>query len=452
MNHPPPLFPRIPAALSTQVLLQPEWAGLATGLTQHLDVLVRLQAPTRPARKVSMTRQPQAIALVIDKSGSMSGNPLLQAKRCARMVIERLQPDDHVAVVEFGSTARLLRPAIERADGMAAVEALEAIKVGGTTNLHGGWLQGTQALADVAGHGIKRVMLLSDGGANAGETSPDAIASQCAHQAAWGVTTSTYGLGEGFNEDLMVRMSRAGGGNGYYGDKAEDLMEPFQREIDLLDHLCLRDLRLMAVTPDGVSAEMLNDLPAEGSVWRLPDLAWEAEAWAVLRLTVPAAVLPRPGERLAVLRVALSGMDVDGNTVDLERSSLALPVMSPSSRTSLSPDALVERRVTELLAAKALLDMRQAATRGQWATVESMLAQAMERFAENEWVRSVLESMVEIARRRELQRLCKEAMYSAATLNCRLSAHEEQERFSMAAEAQSGPSYLRRRPLQGTGH
>jgi len=444
-------FPPFPAALATQVLLQPERAGLAPVETQSLSVLVRLQAPTRPAQRVPRPRQPQALALVIDKSGSMGGDPLQQARRCARMVVERLQPADHVAVVEFGSTVRLLWPAVQRGDGQAAIRAIETIEEGGTTNLHGGWLQGAQALADVAGHGIKRVMLLSDGGANAGETSPEAIAAQCAHQAAWGVTTSTYGLGEGFNEDLMVRMARAGGGNSYYGDKAEDLMEPFQREIDLLDHLCLRDLRLMAQTPEGVSVELLNDLPREGHAWRLPDLAWEAEAWAVLRLSVPVALLPRPGARLAVLRVTLCGTDVDGNPVELERSSLALPVMSQADLMSLAPDTLVQRRVAELLAAKSLLEMRQAASGGNWESVETLLAQAMEQFADNEWVRSVLDSMKEIARRRELQRLRKEAMYSAAAMNCRLSAHDEQEQFSMAVEAQAGPSFLRRKSSQGKG-
>jgi Ca-activated chloride channel family protein len=93
---------------------------------------------------------------------------------------------------------------------------------------------------------LKRVILLSDGQANEGLTDAAAIAAQCAEWAARGVTTSTYGLGNSFNEELMVAMARAGGGNHYYGDTAEDLMDPFQQELELLGNLCLRDLRLSA--------------------------------------------------------------------------------------------------------------------------------------------------------------------------------------------------------------
>jgi hypothetical protein len=52
------------------------------------------------------------------------------------------------------------------------------------------------------------------------------------------VTTSTYGLGRGFNEELMVAMARAGHGNSYYGQTAEDLMDPFREELELLNALC----------------------------------------------------------------------------------------------------------------------------------------------------------------------------------------------------------------------
>jgi Ca-activated chloride channel family protein len=68
------------------------------------------------------------------------------------------------------------------------------------------------------------VLLLSDGQANAGMTSVDEIALQVAQLADTGVTTSTYGLGEGFNEELMVAIARSGRGNGYYSENAEHLL------------------------------------------------------------------------------------------------------------------------------------------------------------------------------------------------------------------------------------
>ncbi len=86
----------------------------------------------------------------------------------------------------------------------------------------------------------RRVILLSDGNANEGLTDPGEIASQCEAFAAAGVSTSTYGFGRHFNEELMVAMARAGGGNSYYGDTADDLFEPFDQEFSLLSSLWAR--------------------------------------------------------------------------------------------------------------------------------------------------------------------------------------------------------------------
>ena len=146
------------------------------------------------------------------------------------------------------------------------------------------------------------------------------IAVQCAEWAAEGITTSTYGLGNHFNEDLMVAIARAGAGNHYYGDTAEDLMEPFQQELELLGNLCLRDLRIKASAPDGVQVSMVNDLPAVGDGWRLPDLAWGAEAWAVLRVSVPVVALPAVGSLWSALQVtvALFGANLDAALVDAD--------------------------------------------------------------------------------------------------------------------------------------
>ena len=81
---------------------------------------------------------------------------------------------------------------------------------------------------------VSRVLLLSDGGANRGLTDPAKIAQACGRMAKAGVSTSTYGLGGGFNEELMSAMAEAGRGNAYYGATAADLKDPFEAEFDLL--------------------------------------------------------------------------------------------------------------------------------------------------------------------------------------------------------------------------
>jgi Ca-activated chloride channel family protein len=453
MPTPPPL----PAALSTRVLLQPLRTGLAALQDNTVDVLVRVQAPDAPPptaadgspQPPAASRSPQALALVIDKSGSMAGQPLAEAVRCARRVVERLRPTDCVSLVEFDDRAHRLWPAVPRGDGSAVQRVLDRIHDGGSTDLHGGWREGADTLLDVPGSGLKRVILLSDGCANQGLQDTVAITAQCAELAARGITTSTYGLGRGFNEELMVAMARAGGGNSYYGDTADDLMEPFERELDLLGNLCLRDVHLSLELPEGIAGEVLNDLPRSALGWRLADLAWGAEAWAVVRLRVPARLAAPVGARVPVLRVRVAGLDADGGPVDLERTGLTLTLLGDADWGAVAPDERVAQRLAEIEAAGLLRKIRAAAGANDWATVDRVLGEAQQRFAGHEWVASLLESMADVARGRSRERLRKEALYSADNMNVRLSERDEDIRFSLADEVSLKASYLRRKAAQG---
>lgn len=270
---------------------------------------------------------------------------------------------------------------------------------------------------------------------------------QCADWAGRGITTSSYGLGGNFNESRMVAMARAGGGNHYYGESAEDLMEPFQQELDLLTNLALWQVELCASAPDGVQVEMLNVLPATANGWRLPELAWGSEALALLRLTLPAALLPAPGGRLTVLRVSVTGQSLKGEPVVLEKTALGLPLLSEAAIGALAEDEWVLRRSAEVDAGRALLAMRAAAAAHDWAEVDRLLADAQARFAHNDWVAGILMAMTALARERSRERMMKQSMYSSSKLDARLAARDEiRMRLDVAGET---PAYLRRKSMQG---
>jgi Ca-activated chloride channel family protein len=366
-------------------------------------------------------------------------------------VLGRLRPTDAASLVKFDNRVQRLWPAAPLGDGVAQRAAVAGIHSGGNTNLHGGWMEGADTLAEVAGKGLKRVVLLSDGQANEGVIDSDVIATQCAEWAARGITTSTYGLGDDFNEELMVAMARSGGGNHYYGETAEDLMEPFQQELELLGNLYLRDLRLSVSAPDGLKAEVMNQLQATSTGWRLPDLAWGAEAWAVVRVMVPAAALSPIGGLCKVLSVTVTGQTLDGQPVQLDLAGLSVPVMAPVEFAALTEDELVARRLVELAAAEALMAMRTAASAGNWTHVEQQLEEASRRFAGNEWVAAILAAMRAVAESRERERTMKELYFSSSKLRSRLSDKAEQSHYSQAAESIDVPAYLRRKPAQGKG-
>ena len=433
-------------ALNTKLILTPRRAALLAGFDNQLDILVRLQAPDAPveARK---ERPRYGIGLVIDHSGSMTGRPLEEAKRCAAFVVDRMRAQDHVSLVQFDNRVDMLCPTRPKGDGRELMLAIASIGGGGNTNLHGGWRAGAESLVEIAvAAGLRRVILLSDGCANEGVTETGAIADQCRELAAKGVTTSTYGLGNSFNEELMVAMARAGQGNHYYGDTADDLMEPFQEEFDLLANLCLKGITLSVTVPTGARVELLNDYAGSAKQgWSLPDVAWGAEAWAVIRIRLPKAMLPPEGQSLPCIEVAVKGVDLDGNAIDVQPEGLVLPALNSAALGAVAEDELVVRRLAELEAAGVLRRTREAARNNDWDRVDRLLAEAERRFAGNDWVASVVEAIRTVAKSRSRERFMKEALYTAASFSQRLAEKDE----GMALMEADKAMYLRRKRSRG---
>lgn len=429
------------------VLLQPLKSALIAGHDQRVQVLVRIQAPDADPNQVK-ERPPYHLALVIDRSGSMSGEPLMEAKRCAGYIVDQLRPDDRASLVQFDNHVNLLVPAEPVGNRKTLHQALSAIQEGGMTNLHGGWEAGSRSLVEqVRQAGLSRVILLSDGNANEGITEASEIANQCTRLADLGVTTSTYGLGRDFNETLMVAMAKGGQGNHYYGETAKDLFEPFAEEFDLIANLYARQMRLSLGIPEGIQGTLLNDYIVEEQrgfpLIRMPDIAWGAEAWALVELKAPA---PQEGGETLLLQVEVSGVDLDGKPVAFPPAQLKLPAIPPGAWEALLPDPLVQQRANELAAAKLLEQARTAAQRGDWKAIEAMLTDAGKRFADNPWVQEVLANMLTLSREQDQARFSKEAMYSSRRMGSRLSAKEEVMCLSQEA---SEPSFLRRKSAQG---
>ncbi|SBT03707.1 von Willebrand factor type A [Candidatus Accumulibacter aalborgensis] len=439
------------ANTTPRILIQPLKVALITGVAQKLPVLIRVQAPD-PVSTEKKARKPYHLALVIDRSGSMSGPPLAEAVRCAKHITDQLAPTDIASLIVFDDRVQTLVLARPVGDRKALYHALSRVHSGGSTNLYGGWQAGAQSLLPAAGEAaLARVILLSDGNANVGEITDTAgIATLCAQAAERGVSTSTYGLGADFNEDLMVEMAKLGGGNHYYGDTAADLFEPFAQEFDFISALCARQVRLSLAAAPGVSIRLLNDYPVDGDagmpVIRLPDIAFGAEAWALVELEIPSSLAIEGTGQL--LQAAVTASTPDGEPLAFADALLTLPAMPASAWAILLADPLVVTRQAELAASKLLERARAAAEHGDWATVERLLAEARQLFADQPWVIEVLESIAELARSRDAARFRKEALYSSRFMHTRISPTEESSYEGPVTELGSS-SFLRRKTAQG---
>jgi Ca-activated chloride channel family protein len=430
------------------VLITPRRPAVLSGFDNTVDLLLRLQAPAMP--KATSERSPLNLAIVLDRSGSMDGQPLDEAKRCAGMIVDRLGAKDRAALIIYDHDVAVLVPTTQTANKAAFHTAISSIHSGGNTNLHGGWLKGAELMAAVAqANAMTRILLLSDGQANQGVTDLDTIAQQCADLAGVGVTTSTYGLGRHFNEELMIRMANAGQGNPHYGETAEDLMDPFAEEFDLLAALCAKRIHLHADLPKPISMSVLNKFSQnqDGS-YRMPDLAYEGESWAVIRLTVPKTHAGAgDGGLIDLGSIAISYLDLDGNTHKLSRARISLPSLLPVAFGAIVEDPLVTQRVRELEAANIQDRAQTAARKGDWPEVRRLLGEAKENAKDNEWLDKVVQKLETLAEEADEAMFSKEARYASRKMRHRLAGIAEP-----ASPADTDRSYLRRKSEQGKGH
>jgi Ca-activated chloride channel family protein len=425
------------------LILTPHRAGVVAGEAVDLDVLVRVQAPDAPPERRS-ERAPLHLALVIDRSGSMRGRPLEEAKRCATEVVERLSPRDRVAIVTYDDTVEIVHPARPVDDPTHLRGVIGAIRSGGSTALHGGWVAAAQQLLPwVRPDVLSRVLLLSDGQANHGLTDPNAIAVQAAELAASGVSTSTYGLGHNFNEELMTAMARAGEGRAWYGETADDLREPFAGELALLDALWAKRVTLRATALPGLELSMRNDYASVAPfAWRLPSIAYGSEAWAIVNVRGPAP----GGASLELLRVAVAYENMQGRPFELQVPALVLPVLARSAWQALGVDSLVARRGVEIAAARLQEDARAAAGCGDWPRVDALLVEVRGLAAQHPWLAGMVTELEALACLRDEMRFRKETHFASHSLRGRLAAKRE-----AAGIADEGdlPEYLRRKTRQG---
>lgn len=239
-------------------------------------------------------RPPMNLAIVIDRSGSMAGEKIAQAREAARGIADRLGPKDRVALVQYDDGAQVLVPAIPMdAEGKARMRAaIDGIVDAGGTNLHGGMMLGVEEMRRTFSEGrVSRVILLSDGQANVGITDPRAITLDATSAADQGVRITTVGLGLDYNEDLMEAIAEHGRGQYYY-----------VRDAGALDAVFAGELRSIQATVATRAQLRLEPSCAGVEIDDVYGYAWSREGDAVV---VPLADLAGGDKRKIVVRVKL---------------------------------------------------------------------------------------------------------------------------------------------------
>jgi len=264
--------------------------------TRHL--IVELTAPRGERGPQTVNRPPLDLALALDASVSMRGERLEAARRAALEVASRLEDTDHLTLVSFQSNVHVhldARPMTPT--GRAVAEnAICSIEAGGMTNLSGGWRTAGQLLlqAEPGTASRKHCILLSDGRANRGETSPEALAHQARNLLDAGVTTTAVGIGDGYSSRQLAVIAEQGGGRLHEAELGAEIGEVLCGELVELADLAAERMQLELVLPAGVTAEELSGAPCEQLGQRLRCTLGSLRAGdvrrVVLRLALPAGV------------------------------------------------------------------------------------------------------------------------------------------------------------------
>ena len=314
-----------------------------------ISALFDLQAADTPAGP----RPDTAVALVIDRSGSMAGEKIRQARRAAKMLVSRLGDRDQIAIVTYSSDYAVDLP-LTRVSGQRhrINRVIDEILDGGGTNLSDALQAGLRTLRVANQTTARRLILLSDGKANQGITDATMIGEIAAEARRSGVTISTLGVGVDFNEDLMTLVAQSAGGGYYYARSAAAIADAFKKELAGLKALAARQVELGLELPPGTRiAEVFGyrtEIHGGRTIIPVGDMASGEKRRVMLTLEVG----PVADGQAATLGVLLDHQSPNGSAPHEHQARLTAIGTTDAGKVALGESRVVEEALASARAAR----------------------------------------------------------------------------------------------------
>ena len=266
------------------------------------------------------------IAVVLDRSGSMAeGGKLDYAKRAILSLVDQLGSADYLSIVIYDNKVSTIFPRSRVRDKARIRELLRRVRPGGSTNLGGGMAEGFRQLEDSDGEtSVNRVILLSDGLANQGITDQEQLARIAHSYRSRSISLTTMGVGLDYNEDLMMGLAEAGGGNYYFLEHPRQLAGMFERELGGISTVVAQNATIELTLGRGVRVRDVigyqwNDREGRVSI-PVGDLAANDRREITVELAIPDGTGSRRIASGALLLPDASALRPPSFTVDLRHS------------------------------------------------------------------------------------------------------------------------------------
>ena len=213
------------------------------------SIFAEVRVVADPASSADVVRAPISIAVVLDTSGSMSGEKIEEARRSVLRLLSDMRDDDEIAVIRYSDGSEVIQPLVRvgavRESLPARIRQLEA---SGGTNIPSGMSAGLHALDESARGRVRRIILVSDG-----LDSTRAQAENLARNSfASGITVSSLGIGLDFDESYMGSLAQNGHGNFAFVKDGASLAKFLHRELEETAGTTIENARVRLQLPDGV--------------------------------------------------------------------------------------------------------------------------------------------------------------------------------------------------------
>jgi len=347
----------------------------------QLSVLVELAAADVPA---DATRVPSTLVVVLDRSGSMGGDRIYAAKTALLSIVDRLDPRDRFGLVTFDDRVDIVVPAEPLTDKLAVKQAIGAVHARGSTDLSAGYFRGLQEARRAASDGGTTVLLISDGHANVGIQDPGQLGDVARKAHADGTSTTTLGVGLGYDERLMSAIAAGGAGNELFAETADQAVQHIAGEITgLLSMAAQAGSLLLRMTPYVRAVRVLNELSSavvsEGIIFELGSFYAGEVRKLVLTFDVPGIA--------ALGLVEIASLDFSYVALPaLEQQTITVPlhvnVVPGDQAAGRIPDPVVRTEVAFQQAQQAKRKASTALSAGDTSSAQSSL-QAARRIVED---------------------------------------------------------------------
>ena len=203
------------------------------GSDGRVNLAMTLQASDGDGTTIPESRNVDMV-IVLDRSGSMQGRKIEDARQAVRMLLSNLSTKDRFALVTYSDGVQIISPLdnVTESQRDRLETHIHRIAANGGTNLGAGLQAAINLLASAPENdNARKVILISDGLANKGITDPERLGKMAGVAVKKEFAVSTVGVGNNFNELLMTTIADRGAGYYYYLENPVAFAEVFQKEL-----------------------------------------------------------------------------------------------------------------------------------------------------------------------------------------------------------------------------